>query len=271
MQNRRIRFLELALASLLLLLVGSCGGTSANTSPDGGTMSTDPPCSCATGDRRCQGSSIQVCEAVSASCSSWGAAVACPTNLCTSGSCGANCQDACPAGMSRCTSETAREVCRIGASGCLEWTSQSCAAQQYCDAAQNSCVPSVPCDTTCPSGYLCKPTGVCAGGDPTMAALDVKTVQLAGRVTLNGADPVKTGTGCTNYPSQSKANIRLTEPTRNYSFLISIPCSATDFAFSATVYPGTYRVTVEGNSYAGYIYSNLPTQPYVIASRLQIP
>ena len=225
---RVLRSAQSLLSPIALLVVAlgffaSCGST--DSSMNMGMM--DPPCSCATGERRCQGAGAQVCEMDSASCSSWGPAVACPSGMCANGVCAGSCQDTCPAGTSRCAGDTGTEVCRIGTSGCLEWIGQSCMAQQYCDAAQNHCVANVPCAGGCPGTYMCKPNGVCAGGSPTMANLDVKTVKFAGKLTLNGATPAF-GSGCAAYPSLNSAVVTLTDVANNYSFAIGSLCSAAE-------------------------------------------
>src|SRR5205807_2412350 len=79
----------------------------------------------------------------------------------------------------------------------------------------------------------------------TGLVLDVKTISVGGTVTLNGAAPV--------FVSYCKANPSSTSsfPTRRssdlgYSFQFYTSCSDPTFAFSGTVFPGTYRVSVQG-------------------------
>jgi hypothetical protein len=237
---------------------------------DGGSADLfDPPCSCAVGSKRCEGSDrVAVCETMAAGCASWGPAVTCPSGMCAMGACVGSCQDACPAGVSRCSGDAAVEVCRIGASGCLEWVKQACPTQNFCDPGPGVCAPSVPCDA-CPSGYLCSRSGTCTGGDPTMIGLDVKTVRFAGKITLNGADPAN-GPDCARRPASEKARITLRETTKGYQFALPLLCNDAGFTFSGILYPGTYRVLVQGSS-DGYRYSDLPLVPFAAESALAIP
>src|SRR5262249_21191032 len=121
---------------LLMWLLGAFlyagAGCSAPSDSDSDASSPEQPCSCTVGARRCKGAQVQVCEASADSCPAWGPATGCPGAACENGACPGSCTDTCPGGTSRCASDSEAEVCRIGASGCLEWSKQSCGAMQYC-------------------------------------------------------------------------------------------------------------------------------------------
>jgi hypothetical protein len=107
-------------------------------------------------------------------------------------------------------------------------------------------------------------------GDAMGKVFDVKTVQVGGKVTLNGMDPM-TGADCASRPSATKASITLVDSTKDYSFTLPLSCGDSGFAFMGMVFPGTYRVTVQGASYSGLRFTNLPLESSVAAARLQIP
>jgi hypothetical protein len=93
----------------------------------------------------------------------------------------------------------------------------------------------------------------------TGAVLDVKTVTVAGRVTLNGQVPTKT---CT---SAAPGYVNLYEAAAGYTLQIPIACDAT-LSFNGQIYPGTYKVSVIGTSY-----SNLPSgTSYVVYDRVAV-
>ena len=103
------------------------------------------------------------------------------------------------------------------------------------------------------SAFVANPALVISASQ-TALVLDVKTVTVGGKITLNGAEPTST---CT---SSSPASVLLREVTQGYSLTIAVPCN-TMFAWSGTVYPGTYKVSVAGNSN-----SNLPQGSAFIAN-----
>jgi hypothetical protein len=82
---------------------------------------------------------------------------------------------------------------------------------------------------------------------------DVKTVPVAGNVTLNGAAPA-TGVNCSGSTS-GKAAVNFLDEVGGTAINLTVPCSSSTFAFSGNVPPGTYQVTV--NSY-GPSWSSLP-------------
>ena len=114
----------------------------------------------------------------------------------------------------------------------------------------------VPC--ICPTGSRCDSAGVCVGGDDMAIGIDVKTVNVGGVITLNGAAPT-TLPACNAQPASAKANVHLVDTARGYAFDLPVPCSATTFAWTGVVFPGTYKVTVTGDSN----YSSLPTQAFM--------
>ncbi len=252
-------------------LVASCATPGQESLED--LTKNEPPCSCNVGARRCRGGQVQVCEQQSATCSGWGPIIGCPGGvMCRdSESCDVDCsgKDQCSAGLSRCADDATSEVCRIGASGCLEWSRQACPAKNYCDP-RGQCAPAVPCDGECPKGYGCANSGVCTGGNPGDIPVNVKTVQISGKVTLNGKDPeITADCSTTRNPYERKAQVRFTEVSRGYTFTFGTQCRDADFSYSGDVYPGTYQIAASrGSSVAT---SNLPSTQYVMIERVQLP
>jgi len=121
----------------------------------------------------------------------------------------------------------------------------------------------VPC--ICPSGFTCDTAGVCVGGNNMAIGIDVKTVNVGGTITLNGAAPT-TLPACNAQPAAAKASVHLVDSARGYVFDLPVPCSAATFAWSGVVFPGTYKVTVTGDSN----YSSLPTQAFVANSAADV-
>jgi hypothetical protein len=260
-------------SALAVLALRACGAPGEVVDPDS-PPPNDPPCSCETGARRCIGKSVQVCEQESASCSSWGSLVACPSGRCEAGACKGDCQDSCPAGLSRCGADGSRDVCRIGASGCLEWVRSDCASGQYCDRDESQCKPAQSCDATCPKGYSCRPTGVCGGGMAQDLVLDVTPdsalqVRVAGRITLNGAAP-KNGRDCsaTTNPSSTKAFVRFTNQRTGNTTEVALLCKDTHYDWTTQLVPGAYTVSVQGVD--GPDTTSLPEQSYVADPKLVI-
>ncbi len=255
----------------LLGLVASCATPGQESLED--LTKKDMPCSCAVGARRCRGGQVQVCEQQSATCAEWGPIVGCPGGvMCRdSESCDVDCsgKDQCAAGLSRCADDTNAEICRIGQTGCLEWSRQSCQSKNYCDPRGGQCVPAVPCDGECPKGFSCQNSGICAGGRPDDILVNVKTVQVAGKVTLNGKDPEVTA-DCseTRNPYERKAQVQFTETSKGYTFTFGARCQDASYDFAGTLYPGTYRVSVSRGS--SYQTSNLPSTGFVVNSALTI-
>lgn len=89
--------------------------------------------------------------------------------------------------------------------------------------------------------------------------LDVQAVNVTGGVTLNLAQLVKS---CS---SASPATILFHEINKGYDLTLNSLCDATA-SFSGTVYPGTYKVSVQGTTF-----SNLPQgSPYTVHPSLAI-
>jgi hypothetical protein len=170
------------------------------------------------------------------------------------------------AGATRCADVGDQETC-TSQNGCLQWVKSACSSAQICmdpgDGTSARCVSGVPC--TCPSGYSCDSGGVCVGGNGMAIGIDVKTVNVAGTVTLNGAAPT-TLPSCNPSPSTSKASVHLVDVARGYSFDLPVPCSASTFSWSGVIFPGTYKVSVIGDSN----YSSLPAQSFVANAQIDI-
>jgi hypothetical protein len=182
---------------------------------------------------------------------------------------GSGCTDQCTAGASRCADASNQETC-IQMNGCLQWVKSACNAAQVCQPGANdmgpsggACVSGVPC--TCPAGFSCDSNGVCQGGDPTKIPIDVKTVNVSGAITLNGAAPT-TNPSCDADPATSKAAVQLIDAARHYSFTLPVPCSSQTFAWSGVVFPGTYSVSVVGQGNM----SNLPSQAFLANAALNV-
>ena len=179
------------------------------------------------------------------------------------GGCSATCSTA---GATRCADVGAQESC-MQQNGCLQWVKSACGAAQICrdpgDGSGGTCASGVPC--TCPSGYSCDSGGVCIGGNGQAIGIDVKTVSVAGTITLNGAAP-STLPSCNPSPSTAKATVHLVDRARGYQFDLPVPCSATTFAWSGVVFPGSYKVLVDGDSN----YSSLPSQAFVANPQLAV-
>ena len=86
-------------------------------------------------------------------------------------------------------------------------------------------------------------------GSPTHnLVLDVPSAQLTGRLTVEGLAPRKSA-ACTS--TRSAVTVDLHEKTRGLDFPVVVPCSATDFAFTRTLVPGTYVLTVRNTEHTG--------------------
>ena len=106
-------------------------------------------------------------------------------------------------------------------------------------------------------------------------ALDVKTIKVSGKVTLNGATPML-GVDCPSYPSAATASLLATESTKGYVTAMYTLCRDSTFSFSDQLYPGVYSIRVNGNTNASCRFSNLPVGPsrsqsYVGVAQILIP
>ncbi len=121
----------------------------------------------------------------------------------------------------------------------------------------------VPC--VCPSGFSCDNSGVCTGGNVGAIPIDVKTVNVSGTITLNGAAPT-TLPSCNPSPATAKATVHLVDSARGYQFDLPVPCSTATFAWSGVVFPGSYKMIVTGDSN----FSSLPSQGFVANAELDV-
>jgi hypothetical protein len=105
-------------------------------------------------------------------------------------------------------------------------------------------------------------------GDLAGQVYDLKTVNVSGKVTLNGADPVPT-TSCstTSNPDDAKVELTFTDAKQGYSFSYSILCRDSGFNFAGMLYPGTYEVRVKRGY---YVRSNVPTAAYLVNAALVV-
>jgi hypothetical protein len=109
-----------------------------------------------------------------------------------------------------------------------------------------------------PAGYVVNPA-LTVGASMTGLAFDVQTYPVAGKITVNGAAPSHIAMCPTNAGPVTTAFAILEEPTLHYNFRLEVQCAATDYAFSFTVLPGTYRAMVGGlPDLTGNDYSNIP-------------
>ena len=102
--------------------------------------------------------------------------------------------------------------------------------------------------------------------DTTDLVLDVKTVQIAGKLLLNGVLPMLDAY-CTANPTTFTATLRFTELQSGVITTLKTLCKDATFSFAASIYPGTYRITVDGTN----TYSNIPTGAFVAISRITLP
>ncbi|MFO0655567.1 MAG: hypothetical protein U0787_10865 [Polyangia bacterium] len=262
-QVSALRYGLLVLALVLAACQGENGGGGSSTGGDGS-------CGCAVGATRCLDGQIQACEQKTVDCTNWGQAVSCPGGGCNGDRCNSTCQDTCSAGATRCANEGTQEVCRISASGCFDWTQISCAAGSYCSTGQ--CIAAIPCTVGCPAGYTCRPTGICTGGTPTGLVFDLKTVRVSGAITLNGAAPATATANCstTQNAGYYKARVTFTETTNGYTFYADSLCKDAGYTFAQDIYPGTYKVTVQGGYYSKPYLTNLPDAPFVVNPALKV-
>jgi hypothetical protein len=121
-----------------------------------------------------------------------------------------------------------------------------------------------PSYSTLPESPFVANAAMAVSGNSPSNALDVKTANIGGTITLNGATPTS-DPACTSSPTTTKAIVRLSNDKLGYSFDLDVPCSSSTFAWSGAIFPGTYDVSV-----AGANYSNLPTQPFVAGGALTV-
>jgi hypothetical protein len=113
-------------------------------------------------------------------------------------------------------------------------------------------------------------SGLSVSADLMGQVFDVKTLRVAGRVTLNGKEPEAT-MDCSDIrnPYERKAQVRFNDDVRGYAFTFGSRCIDSGWMFEGQIYPGTYQITASrGSSYAT---SNLPSTGYVMIERVQLP
>src|SRR6185503_10053246 len=103
-----------------------------------------------------------------------------------------------------------------------------------------------------PSSPFVANQALAVSGTVANQALDIKTVNAAGTITLNGAAPTASCPAVS--AAYTKAVVHLSDKKSGYHFDIPVGCDQTDWAWSGAVFPGTYAVSVDG----GDGYSNLP-------------
>lgn len=98
--------------------------------------------------------------------------------------------------------------------------------------------------------------------------LDIKTIDVAGTVTLNGQPPTF-GQYCKGTSTSKYMRVRFVEVSKGYTIDITRPCNSSphDFSFSGQVFPGVYRVSASGYTTG---YSSLPTTPQVVIGQLLV-
>jgi hypothetical protein len=115
-----------------------------------------------------------------------------------------------------------------------------------------------------------------ASSDVSGLKLDVQTVPVVGHVMLEGALPAL-GVGCQTQPTAPASTVTFLERNLGYRFDLTTLCTDFTFRFDDFVYPGTYRVMVQGT---GQTFSNLPSgadstpigdAEEVVVDALQIP
>jgi hypothetical protein len=109
-------------------------------------------------------------------------------------------------------------------------------------------------------------TGILIDKDTTDLILDVKTVQIAGKLLLNGVLPMLQAY-CTANPTSFTATLRFTELQTAVTTTFKTLCKDATFSFAASIYPGTYRITVDGTN----TYSNIPNGAFVVINRITLP
>ncbi|TNE50524.1 MAG: hypothetical protein EP343_07505, partial [Deltaproteobacteria bacterium] len=140
-----------------------------------------------------------------------------------------------------------------------------------CGKVDNGCGETIDCGScdvckpTCPQGYTCK-NGACEGGNPKDLRLDVQTITVSGKITLNRNNP-QLEANCSRQGVENERTFRILfqELTYGYSIEVIGTCQTakqSGFVYSATLFPGTYKVTVYGGRYDNY--SNLPRTGQVV-------
>lgn len=113
------------------------------------------------------------------------------------------------------------------------------------------------------AAYQAEGAWVVAAGAATKV-LDVKTVAVAGKVTLAGGAPMDVGTHCAMFPNDPKAVVTFRDAARGYALPVNVLCGG-GFGFTAALFPGTYEVWVTGSAW-----SNLPAGDVLVTPALMV-
>jgi hypothetical protein len=116
--------------------------------------------------------------------------------------------------------------------------------------------------TSIPDGTFVVSTGLAVSGAQGGITFAAKTVALTGKLTLDGAPPAR-DVMCSNTYGLVRLDFR---DSNGASFSSSVPCSASDGSFSATVAPGTYTVTASRGAYV----TSVPDGTFVVSTGLAV-
>ncbi|MBW2732990.1 MAG: hypothetical protein JRH20_11410 [Deltaproteobacteria bacterium] len=197
---------------------------------------------CTLGARRCNSLDlVQTCLTLTTGCTDWSEPTACATGVCQDGGvCGETCTDECTLGEERCNGAE-HETC-VRRPTCLTWRPVPCRGGDRCEGT--SCVPFL-CEPDCPAGMTCS-QGICSG-PLTNILLNEALHTVTGVVQVGGATPTRNAIYCDNSANLSSevVTVKFTDEHKGYEMETKILCADADFAFSAELPPGTYRVTLE--------------------------
>jgi hypothetical protein len=120
-----------------------------------------------------------------------------------------------------------------------------------------------PGESNLPEGHFVMDPALEVEGPRSDLVLDLRTVPVAGRVTLNGAAP-EVALDCPDFT----ARVHLVETTTGTTGQYLIPCDDPDFTFEVHVPPGTYQVWA--GKYRTDDSSSFPDGSFVLASDLRV-
>jgi hypothetical protein len=109
--------------------------------------------------------------------------------------------------------------------------------------------------------------GVCVGGDLSTLALDEVGYVVSGKVTLNGALPMR-GSFCEGRDGYQAAAVEFVDAAKGYTAVANILCNTPDFSFSTMLPAGTYSVRIKPGYYADS--SNLMQAAYLARTALVV-
>lgn len=265
------------LATIAVLLLAAC-----SPPPEMSTCSPESCGGCCDSNGVCQpGDQMDACGGGGLSCDVCASSQVCGNGACGTGSTGGGAGGGSGGGVGggsgggsgggggACTPTTCaaqNKNCGSIPDGCGGMlTCGTCAGTQTCGGAGMANVCGAMCQMSCPAGFSCNAVGACAGGNPTMLSLDVKTVKVSGTVTVNGAALANVGTACANYPTDPKVTVNFFDAARGYSVSTEVPCSSAASAYAVDLFPGTYEVSIEGHRN-----TNLPPARGVVVAGLAV-